>query len=46
MKTCWWQDNIDDYQQWHSLFVRVNAPQGYFATDGRNSVIVNQINLL
>ncbi len=23
MKTCWWQDKIDDYQQWHSLLVRV-----------------------
>ena len=24
MKTYWWQDKIDDYQQWHSLLVRVN----------------------
>lgn len=24
MKTYWWQDKIDDYQQWHSLHVRVN----------------------
>lgn len=24
MKTYWWQDKIDDYQQWHSLLVRVS----------------------
>lgn len=46
MKTYWWQDKIDDYPQWHSLLVRVNAPHSYFAADGRDSVTANQINLL